>query len=213
MVRIPADLERQLTELFPRVRERERFIADVLRGALERQGVPLEEDVQPTAIGGTLHLFSDGGSRGNPGHAAIACILEDPVRGEVLGEHAETIGIETNNVAEYKALIAGLRLARKFQPNRLICHLDSELVVKQLNGEYRVRMEALKPFIDEIRDLASELPDVVFVHIPRQDNHRADALVNRVLDQEERDRKASGIPAKPALPPRRPEPPQARWDW
>lgn len=213
VVRIPADLERKLTELFPRVRERERFIADVLRAGLEGKGMPAEQDQQPLSIGGTLHLFSDGGSRGNPGKAAIACILEDPVRGEVLAQHAETIGVETNNVAEYKALIAGLRLARSFQPNRLICHLDSELVVKQLNGEYRVRMEALRPFIEEIRELAADLPDVVFVHIPRQDNHRADALVNKVLDQEERERRSHGIPAKPSPQPRRPEQPQARWDW
>ncbi len=213
MVRIPADLERRLTELFPRVRERERFIADVLRAGLEQQGIPAEQERQPTSIGGTLHLFSDGGSRGNPGRAAIACILEDPVRGEVLAQHAETIGIETNNVAEYKALIAGLRLAQSFQPNRLICHLDSELVVKQLNGEYRVRMEALRPFIEEIRELAADLPDVVFVHIPRQDNYRSDALVNKVLDDEDRERKHKGIPARPAIQPRKPEPPQAKWDW
>ncbi|TSC80477.1 MAG: hypothetical protein G01um101425_131 [Candidatus Peregrinibacteria bacterium Gr01-1014_25] len=207
-MRLPAELERRLTELFPRVRERERFIADTLRAALE--GKPAPEEDQPTAIGGTLHLFTDGGSRGNPGQAAIACILEDPIEGKVLAEHAETIGVETNNVAEYKALIAGLGLAKKFQPNRLICHLDSELIVRQLNGEYRVKMPALKVFVDEVQSLAAELPDVVFLHIPREDNYRADSLVNRALDEEAKARKGTMPPRRPTP---RPEPPQRKWEW
>ncbi len=190
MLRLPASLERRLAELFPRVRERERFVAEVLEEALQNRS-PLEES-RPASIGGTLHLFSDGGSRGNPGQAAIAYIIEDPVRGEVLTEGRERIGVETNNVAEYRALIEGLKAAQRFQPNRLICHLDSELVVRQLNGEYQVKIPALRAFVDEIRELSAELPDVVFVHIPRADNYRADALVNRALDE---------LPA-PSPPPR-----------
>ena len=167
--------------LFPSEREREQFVTDAVEEALSAQN--FTESQSPSSIGGTLHLFSDGGSRGNPGQAAVAFILEDPVRGEVLEEHYEPIGVETNNVAEYRALIEGLRAARRFQPNRLICHLDSELVVRQLNGEYQVKMPTLKPFFDEIRALAKELPDVVFTHIPREDNYRADALVNKALDE------------------------------
>lgn len=140
-------------------------------------------DETPTMIGGTLHLFSDGGSRGNPGQAAIAAILEDPTHGKVLEDYKERIGIETNNVAEYRGLIEGLKMAKKYQPNRLICHLDSELVVRQLNGQYQVKMPTLKVYFDEVQALAAELPDVVFTHIPREDNHRADALVNRALDE------------------------------
>ncbi|MCA9370537.1 MAG: ribonuclease HI family protein, partial [Candidatus Peregrinibacteria bacterium] len=97
--------------------------------------------------------------------------------------HCERIGVETNNVAEYRALIEGLKLAKRYHPNRLICHLDSELIVKQLNGEYRVKMETLRPLFDEINELAQEFPDIVFMHIPRSDNHRADALVNKALDE------------------------------
>lgn len=181
MLRLPPALERRLAELFPRIRERERFIVEVVEEALEGRSVAAEQI--PAAIGGTLHLFSDGGSRGNPGQAALAFILEDPVRGEVLKEGMERIGVETNNVAEYRALIEGLKAAQKFQPNRLICHLDSELVVRQLNGQYQVKIPALKAFVDEIRELSADLPDVVFVHIPRADNYRADALVNRALDE------------------------------
>jgi len=180
-MRLPATLERRLAELFPKVREREKFVAQILEEALTKE--PNPEVSLPTSIGGTLHLFSDGGSRGNPGQAAIAAILEDPVRGEVLKEYYERIGVETNNVAEYRALIEGLKMAIAFSPNRLVCHLDSELVVKQVNGEYQVKMPSLKPFVDEIRELSHELADVVFVHIPRGDNHRADALVNKALDE------------------------------
>lgn len=179
MIRLPASLERQLQKMFPRARDRERFVTDLVTEALQRQD---GEAAAPASVGGTLHLFTDGGSRGNPGAAAIGVILEDPVRGVILREHAERIGRETNNVAEYRALIEGLRLARAYHPNRLICHLDSELVVKQLNGEYAVRMHALQPMVDEIRELAADIPSVEFRYIPREDNYRADALVNRALD-------------------------------
>lgn len=181
MIRLPAELERALEKMFPRVRERERFVADLVRNTL--LGNPVQNDDQPESVGGTLHLFTDGGSRGNPGQAAIGCILEDPSRGVTLREHYERIGIQTNNVAEYRALIEGLKIAQRYHPNRLICHLDSELIVRQLKGEYKVRMPTLLPFVEEIRELSLEFPSVEFTHIPREDNHRADALVNKALDE------------------------------
>lgn len=181
MIRLPAALERKLAELYPRIRERERFASKVIEDALDNVDTGIMQDA-PQSIGGTLHLFTDGGSRGNPGQAAIGCILEDASTGTVLDERSEAIGVETNNVAEYKALIAGLEMAREYHPNRLICHLDSELVVKQVNGQYQVRMPTLKPFLEEIQALANELSDVIFMHIPREDNYRADALVNKALD-------------------------------
>lgn len=179
MIRLPASLERKLTGAFPHILEREHFAANAIEQALVQTS---EEEHLPAAIGGTLHLFTDGGSRGNPGQAAIACIIEDPSKGKVLKEYGEIIGVTTNNVAEYRALIQGLRLAKAFHPNRLICHCDAELIVKQLNGEYRVRMPTLQTFVDEIRALAGDFPDIIFTFIPREDNYRADALVNRVLD-------------------------------
>lgn len=180
MFRLPASLEKRLQALFPNDRERERFVVDTLEEALSRE-VPAS--LLPDAIGGTLHLFTDGGSRGNPGQAAIGYVLIDPTKGITLKEHGEYIGMETNNIAEYRALIAGLRAALRYRPNRLICHLDSELIVKQLNGEYRVKMPMLQALVEEIRELTMELPDVVFEHIPRVDNWRADQLVNRALDE------------------------------
>lgn len=206
MLRIPASLEKRLATLFPKVREREKFVTEVLTEALDGK-LPEEEATGNRMVGGTIHLFSDGGSRGNPGQAAIAYILEDPIRGEVLKEGKERIGVETNNVAEYRALIEGLKAAQSFQPNRLICHLDSELVVKQLNGEYRVKMPALQVYFDEIQQLASELPDVVFTHIPREDNYRADALVNRALDEQPaptQHMQPRPLPNQPSLFQRRP---------
>lgn len=181
VLRLPAALERRLSELFPRTRDREKFVTELIAEALEGKTT---EETPPEFVGGSLHLFTDGGSRGNPGQAAIAGILEDPVHGRVLEEFKETIGVETNNVAEYQALIQGLKMAQRYQPNRLICHLDSELIVRQLSGQYQVKMATLKPYYDEIKELVTELPDVVFVHVPREDNYRADALVNQALDAE-----------------------------
>lgn len=198
MIRLPPSVERRLLQLFPRAADRDAFVVDAVERAMEETEIAAAEDTETQApdrlVGGTLHLFSDGGSRGNPGEAAIGYIIEDPHRGVVLKQHCERIGKETNNVAEYRALIEGLRAAMKLQPNRLICHLDSELVVKQVNGEYQVKMETLKPFVDEIKSLAMELPDVLFVHIPRADNYRADALVNKALDEHP-------SPGKRAAPP------------
>lgn len=183
MLRLPSALERRLSEIFPKIRDRELFVTETLEEALVKYEPKINEEENTMRVGGTLHLFSDGGSRGNPGQAAIGWIIEDPIRGEVLKEGNQRIGVETNNVAEYRALIEGLKAAEQFHPNRLICHLDSELVVKQVNGEYRVKMPALQIFFDEIKRLTDELPDVLFVHIPREDNYRADALVNRALDE------------------------------
>lgn len=181
MTRIPAAIERRLQQLFPRVREREQFVADLINRAFDAP-LPSLPDT-PQSIGGTLHLFTDGGSRGNPGQAAIGCVLEDPARGVTVQEHAERIGIQTNNVAEYRALIEGLKIAQRYHPNRLLCHLDSELIVRQLNGQYQVRMPTLKPFVEEIQTLSKGIPFVTFKHIPRNDNFRADALVNKALDE------------------------------
>jgi ribonuclease HI len=183
MIHLPHHLERELIEAFPNSEDREQFVVDTLEQALsELPTTEIESAYAPESVGGTLHLFTDGGSRGNPGDAAIGYIIEDATRGETLKEHGECIGTETNNVAEYKALIAGLKAALPFHPNRLICHMDSELIVKQLNGEYRVKMETLQPLFEQVKALALQFPDVIFRHIPRTDNFRADALVNRALD-------------------------------
>ena len=181
MIHLPLYLEKKLKELMPRAQDRNNFVAELVKQELEQ--VEQQAVDAPAAVGGTLHLYTDGGSRGNPGQAAIGCVLEDPSTGDVIREHLDRIGIETNNVAEYQALIEGLKLAERYHPNQLICHLDSELVVKQVNGEYRVKMPTLQPLVDQIQQLRTAFPEVSFVYIPRADNHRADALVNRALDE------------------------------
>ena len=181
MTSLPSRLEERLKKLLPKARDRQQFVNDVVTRAMEEIETKGESGL-PEAVGGTLHLFTDGGSRGNPGQAAIGCVLLDPLTGKILKEHKETIGIQTNNVAEYRALIAGLTLAQKFHPNRLVCHLDSELIVKQLSGAYRVKMPTLQPLIEEIRELATEFKEVSYAHIPRAENRRADRLVNEALD-------------------------------
>jgi len=179
VIKIPARLERRLKEVFSRAKDREKFVVNVIEEALDKTQPESEIEM----VGGTLHLFTDGGSRGNPGQAAIGCVIEDPVEGKILREHAERIGIQTNNVAEYRALIEGLKIARRYHPNHLVCFMDSELIVKQLNGEYRVKMDALRVFVEEIKELIEEMVSVEFNYIPRADNFRADALVNKALDE------------------------------
>lgn len=181
MIRLPAALERKLQTIFPKSRDRDLFVTELVTKALEEHVVP--DASQPAFVGGTLHLFTDGGSRGNPGQAAIGIVLFDPLKNDVIREYGEAIGIVTNNIAEYQALITGMQIAKEYQPNHLICHLDSELVVKQLNGEYRVKMQSFQPLIQEINNLKATFPTVTFTHIPRERNTRADLLVNKALDE------------------------------
>lgn len=189
MLRLPAPLQRRLESLFPRARDRDHFIAEAVSRALDAAMATAKASVQstqvtsePCAVGGTLHLFTDGGSRGNPGQAAVGCVLIDPLTRTVLREHGACIGVQTNNIAEYRALIEGLKIAEPFHPHHLVCHLDSELVVKQLTGEYRVKMATFQPLIEEIQAWKARFPSVQFVHVPRSQNAHADALVNRALD-------------------------------
>lgn len=184
MIHLPIKLEHKLKQLLPRADDRNKFVAQLVEDALEGNGSEQTNDeVQPQRIGGTLHLYTDGGSRGNPGQAAIGCVLEDPSEGEIVAEHHERIGVETNNVAEYRALIRGLELALELHPNKLVCFLDSELVVRQLNGQYKVKMASLQQLFDRISELRSQFRSIEFRHIPRRDNFRADSLVNRALDE------------------------------
>jgi ribonuclease HI len=128
-------------------------------------------------------LFADGGSRGNPGPAASAAVLLDPA-GELVEEIAAYLGVATNNVAEWTALVLGLEAALARGIRRLTVRLDSELVVKQLRGEYRVKHAGLQPLHRRAMKLLRAFEDVDVAHVPRKQNARADRLVNRVLDQE-----------------------------
>ena len=125
-------------------------------------------------------LFTDGGARGNPGPAAIGIVLKKG--DDILVQKAKRIGNATNNQAEYEALILGLHEGQK-HTKELKCFLDSELVVKQLNGEYRVRDEKLKPLYEKVKKVVEDFEKVTFHHIPREKNKLADLLLNEELDK------------------------------
>jgi ribonuclease HI len=128
-----------------------------------------------------LVVHVDGGARGNPGPAAVGVVISDSA-GEVLAEAAETIGSATNNVAEYRALLRGIELAREHGASELEIYGDSELVVKQVRGEYRVKDPGLKPLHAEVRAALAEAGEWSFTHVRREQNAGADALVNQALD-------------------------------
>jgi ribonuclease HI len=127
-------------------------------------------------------MFADGGSRGNPGPAASGAVIVGP-DGTVLREVGLFLGIATNNVAEWTALLSGLEAATELAIRRLAVRLDSELVVKQLNGEYRVKHPALQPLHRRAKTLLRAFESVDIRHVPRRMNKLADSLVNRVLDE------------------------------
>ena len=126
-------------------------------------------------------LSTDGGARGNPGPAAAAYVLEAE-DGTVLAAHGEAIGVATNNVAEYRALVAGLRKAVELGVDELEVVSDSELLVKQMNGEYRVKNAALVELSLEATQLARQLANVRYTAVRREHNELADRLVNEALD-------------------------------
>lgn len=132
-------------------------------------------------------MFSDGGSRGNPGPAGIGVWIE------TLGKkYGECIGVATNNVAEYAALIYGLKKLKsllgnaKLKQHEVECYLDSELVVKQLNHEYKLKEAYIQKNFIEIWNLMLDFKSVTFYHIPREKNMIADAIVNEVLDAQKK---------------------------
>jgi ribonuclease HI len=123
----------------------------------------------------------DGGSRGNPGPAAVAAVATDP-SGEVLAERAETIGDATNNVAEYRALLLGLQRAQELGATEIDVVNDSELVAKQINGEYKVKHADMKPLHRAATEVLQGFDRWSLRSVPRAQNAHADALVNQALD-------------------------------
>jgi ribonuclease HI len=126
-------------------------------------------------------LFTDGGARGNPGPAAYGFVLEAD-DGTILAAEGAAIGIATNNVAEYSGLIAGLRRALELAVPEVEVVSDSELMVKQMRGEYRVKNAALRELFGEATRLARQLSKVEYRHVRRAQNELADRLVNEALD-------------------------------
>jgi ribonuclease H / adenosylcobalamin/alpha-ribazole phosphatase len=130
----------------------------------------------------TWTVYTDGASRGNPGPASYGAVVIDPA-GKVVAERSEAIGITTNNVAEYRGLVAGLEAALALGAKRVEVRMDSELIVRQAIGRYRVKNPALITLHNRTLALRSQFDEVVFRHVPRAQNKHADALANRALDQ------------------------------
>ena len=131
----------------------------------------------------TYSLFTDGGARGNPGHGAVGIVIEKGK--EVIFAKGKYLGDDlTNNQAEYRAIIGGLEVAKKMEIDEIKCFLDSELVVKQLNGEYKVKDAQLKALNEKVKKLEEDFKKISFHHIPREKNKLADEMVNEALDKQ-----------------------------
>ena len=126
---------------------------------------------------------ADGGSRGNPGPAGYGAVVLDAESGEVLTERSEFIGTETNNVAEYRGLIAGLSAARELGARRVAVRMDSKLVVEQMKGSWQVKHPGLRPLAREAVELRRAFDEITFEWIPRARNARADRLANEAMDR------------------------------
>jgi len=127
-----------------------------------------------------IHI--DGGSRGNPGPAAAGVVIADADSGKLIHEAGYRLGEVTNNVAEYLGLIRAVQIALEAGATTAVVHSDSQLLVRQMRGLYRVRSADLRPLFDQAQELLGRLDDWRIEHVTREDNYRADELVNQALD-------------------------------
>ena len=137
--------------------------------------------VVPAKKGGPLSLYTDGASRGNPGQAGAGFVVYDSNGEEIAGEGVY-LGKCTNNLAEYEALILGITLARQFTPSHLDLYLDSQLIVRQVLGQYKVKSQQLKPKYQQVMALLADVPSWKISHVRRELNKRADELANEGID-------------------------------
>jgi|ERR1035437_951612 ribonuclease HI len=149
-----------------------------------------EENIEDSAL--QLVIYTDGGSRGNPGPSAIGVCVQilSNKKTEIVAELSETIGIATNNVAEYKALLKGLKTAVEMEADSAIFYLDSRLVVEQMQGNWQIKNEDLKRFHKLATGFTALIPHPYFRYIPREKNIHADWLVNHALDFKQKRLKA-----------------------
>lgn len=129
-----------------------------------------------------LHIYTDGGARGNPGPAAAGIVLKDE-KNKNIAAFGRCLGETTNNQAEYQALILGLERAKELGASEVKCFADSELMIKQLNHQYKVRDKDLAPLFLKIWNLSTRFKKISYHHIPRERNKEADRLVNEALDK------------------------------
>jgi ribonuclease HI len=179
----PLAMKRRITPL-----EAQRFVSLRRKGFTHETNGPPSRPAADTAgpypltENDVFIIHIHGASRGNPGPAAIGYIIERPGEPEV--KHAEHIGVATNNVAEYAALLHALQHAQRLGGRRLDIKSDSNLLVQQMSGTYKVRDQGLSPLHAQASSLCRAFDSVTFSHIPREKHHRADALCNKALDEQ-----------------------------
>ena len=125
---------------------------------------------------------ADGGSRGNPGPAGFGALVREPKTKDVLAERSGTLGVATNNVAEYSGLIAGLEAAAELGATRVEVRMDSKLVIEQMAGRWKVKHPNMKPLADQAQQLAAAFDRIAYVWVPRAENSAADRLANLAMD-------------------------------
>ena len=144
----------------------------------------------PKKESGKLIVYTDGGSRGNPGPAALGVVITDE-KGHLIKEYGEKLGVKTNNEAEYMAVISALKKIKalfgkeKTKKMEIAFRMDSEFVMKQLNGDYKIEEERLFPLFISVWNLKFDFGEITFSHVPREKNREADRLVNEALDKEQ----------------------------
>ena len=131
-----------------------------------------------------MMVYTDGGSRGNPGPAAIAAIVTD-CSGRLLQKHSEYIGVATNNVAEYMAVLKAMKLALRHGNGKLVCVMDSQLVCRQLSGQYKIKKPHLKELFEQVKEEEKKFSSVKYEHVKRENAaiQQADAMLNETLDR------------------------------
>jgi ribonuclease HI len=159
----------------------------VLRSHSAKQvPLPLEEGEEKSAATASLavDLYCDGASRGNPGPASAGAVLYESGSTKILARHGKRLGKATNNVAEYEAMILGLREALKMGATSVAVHADSELVIKQVKGVYRVKHPEMQERHGQVLGLLAKFKTWRAVHVPREKNAEADRVANQALDGE-----------------------------
>ncbi len=157
-----------------------------LKYHVERDDLAIS-DKEKTGVSNTnneidlIVVNTDGGSRGNPGESGIGVAVFDK-DSNLINEASDYLGVATNNIAEYKALILGIKLSMEYNAKKILFKSDSELMVKQIKGEYRVKNPQLKLLFTEVQNLLKKLPNWKIVHVRREENREADLLANKGID-------------------------------
>lgn len=175
-------------EVLSRSKAKHQVWADAL-AALESRQSDGESTMHQSDVGDSdsadLVIYSDGGSRGNPGASAAGYVILSGDEAQVLERGGRYLGITTNNQAEYQAVKLALEAATKFDGRSVQAYVDSQLVARQLNGVYKVKNKELWPVHEAIKELVSQFESVTFTHVNRKHNQLADDEVNKILDAQE----------------------------